>query len=350
MSRSWLVKFLSFLALLAFILAACAPAAAPATTEEQPTSASVPTATEMPTDTPTPTRTPVFTPTLTSTPLALLQESEYKVNAGRYREIGSTIGNAYAYDSALDTVLFIPQGTSMQVTAKENTVVKMVVYNKASQAEVLAEAEKAYPNAKKFLATFALSDLPDGWQNAELPEGWKFYFVPNELRHNKDLWQSPVENGRLGIPQFSFAQITCAKYEEGPGNLPDGIRFNQDHIFQIIGVDGDINAQAACGNRKNGVLSIDAEKFGLILSVNKDKTVVLKDPSKYPDEYQLLMEQVFTLYHAPVMNDNGDMVKNEFGAYIMVMDDLLDGTTNYARFVVGPAVAGWQSAPAEWSK
>lgn len=348
MSRSWLVKFLSFLALLA-LLAACAPAA-PAATDNQPISTTVPTATETPTRTPAPTRTPLLTPTITSTPLVLLQESEYKVSAGRYQEVGSTTGNAYAYDKALDTVLFIPQGTSMQVTAKEDTIVKMVVFDKASQEAVIAEAEKAYPNAKKFLATFALSNLPDGWQNADLPDGWKFYFVPNELRHNKDSWQSPVENGRLGIPQFSFAAITCAKYDEDPGNLPEGIRWQQDHTFQVMGVEAGVNAQAACGNRENGIVSIDAEKFGLVLSVNKDKTVVLKDPSDYPDEYLHLMEQVFTLYHAPVLDVNGDMVKNEFGAYIMVMDSQLDGTTNYARFVVGPAIAGWQSAPVEWAQ
>lgn len=353
MSRSPFVRLFTIATLFLFVLNACAPAATPVATEAVEPTVSAPTATKTAvptaTKTPAPTRTPVpATPTITSTPLAVLQESEYKVRANRYREVGSTIGNVYAYDKTLNTLLFIPQGIRMQVTAKEDTVITMVVYNKASQEAVIAEAEKAYPNAEKFLATFTLNN-PDGWQNAVLPDGWKFYFVPNELRHNKDLWQSPVENGRLGIPQYSYAKITCAEYEEDPGNLPEGIRFDQDYNLQIIGITGGINAQAVCGNRENGVLSIDAETFGLILSVNEDETVVLKEHSEYPDEYLHLMEQVFSLYHSPVLDANGDMVKDEFGTYIMVMDFQLNDPTNFARFVIGPAIAGWPSAPAEWT-
>lgn len=311
-------KILPVFLVLSFVMA-CLPTSL-GTNTPTPTASATTLPTNTATQTPRPTKT--ATATITVTPLVPLSEAEVTIKPGTWQTVGADYGATIAYDEATKLLAFINDDFRMKVTAGENPVkLKVATYAKVSDAELMAFAEKMFPDAEiKFWArpSFALSE---GW-TGQLPVSWEYAKVPDFLQKRNDYWQETVENPRTAVLQWVYLQVTCERYDKDPGKnaLPPGIRWDRRQVYQVFVLKYPVSLKAICGNRENGVHSVWANQFTLL------------DKNTTQQQHEALMADAITW----MLSQN-------------VQEKMLDGATNFARFIAGEeGLAGWQLMPDEF--
>lgn len=331
----------SLLVVASMVLAACGgnSAAEPtlaSATEEIATATSV---AEKPV---TPTQEPTETPIPTNTPKPqVLQDSIYTIEPNRFQIIGSKIGNLVAYDFESGDVVVIGRGDYLKVNGgKDGKRIGVTIFSN-SQLEVAGFVDRDMANVgRKYMATLLFAGIADGWDHDDVPAGWSWYHSENQLSHRLDYEQDLVENARNGLPTNTFVQVTCQPYENDPGNLPDGMRYNQRQVFQVLAVNGAVvDIVKVCGDRGlSGIASVWANEFSL-----NDRA-----EATGPEAQLALMSDALSMYMSPAMN--GDIVvTTPAGQAVMMADQLLDGASNFARFTAGAdSRGGWPTAPEEW--
>ncbi len=323
------------------MLAACAPTTAttPTAVPDAETKSPASTQTAEPVLAPDPaTPTSVFDTALPE----ILSTSTYVIKANRFQLVGSDLGVSVAFNSDTKDVVIINRYAKIRIDGGLNgKTIEVAVVDTDDVTLGAWFAEGTIDDlGESYVASLSLSNLMGGWDYTRLPVEWNYHSFKNMLESRQDFSQTTVVDPRKELGMYSFIQVTCEPYESDPGNLPPGIRFNQPHTYQIVVFAAELDLIKTCGDRGlGGIYSVWANEFGF--NENAAATDELA--------HRQLMSDALSMYLSPVIK-NGKVV-SENGKVVLLLDSLLQGVTNYARFISGADVrGGLLPVPITWLK